>query len=278
VLARLGLRFVRPPEAVQEIPMHVNPYKTPNFHTRNVWSRGRYEWAVVLGATVLIAALWTSAGFYGERFFVAVGLSTIAIAIAIGTVGYALAARRTVVLLALLPYAGAVITQEISLNFLFLLGFLAAPAAFLVSLVRPTRGHGTVLVQTVMLVGFSAGAVFLYSQLRSLGAWRATERGNRIVEAIDRYRARESKLPASLEDLVPRDLESIPDTGMAAYPWFQYLVASEANSLVASYELRVDVYKFLQFDVLVDWPERNYPDVMYGGGVERMGDWAYVHE
>jgi hypothetical protein len=25
-------------------------------------------------------------------------------------------------------------------------------------------------------------------------------------------------------------------------------------------------------------PERNYPDVMYGGGVERMDDGACVHE
>ena len=28
----------------------------------------------------------------------------------------------------------------------------------------------------------------------------------------------------------------------------------------------------------VYWPEGNDPDLMYGGGVERIGTWAYVHE
>jgi hypothetical protein len=40
----------------------------------------------------------------------------------------------------------------------------------------------------------------------------------------------------------------------------------------------VNLYQLLQFDSLVYWPERTYPDFMYGGGVERIGDWVYVHE
>ena len=62
--------------------------------------------------------------------------------------------------------------------------------------------------------------------LRSSGARRAARRAETIIEAIDRYQARE----------------------------------------------------LLQFDCFVYWPERNYPEHMYGGWVERMGDWAYVHE
>ena len=34
----------------------------------------------------------------------------------------------------------------------------------------------------------------------------------------------------------------------------------------------------INFDVFVDWPERVYPMSMYGGGVERIKNWAYVHE
>lgn len=34
----------------------------------------------------------------------------------------------------------------------------------------------------------------------------------------------------------------------------------------------------INFDVFVYWPEGNYPDSMYGGWVERIGHWAYMHE
>jgi hypothetical protein len=32
------------------------------------------------------------------------------------------------------------------------------------------------------------------------------------------------------------------------------------------------------WDVFVYWPTHDYPDYMHGGDVERIGDWAYVHE
>ena len=89
-------------------------------------------------------------------------------------------------------------------------------------------------------------------------------------------------IPASLADLVPRELDSIPETGMAGFPSFEYrdtqTETGESERLFASYELRVNLYELLQFDCLVDWPEGNYPDWMYGGGVDRSGAWAYVHE
>jgi hypothetical protein len=53
---------------------------------------------------------------------------------------------------------------------------------------------------------------------------------------------------------------------------------ADEERLFQTYEIRVNLFQFLQFDSLVYWPERNYPDFMYGGGVERIGDWVYVHE
>jgi len=78
-------------------------------------------------------------------------------------------------------------------------------------------------------------------------------------------------------------VSSIPDTGMARFPSFDYVVPTsqvdvDEQRLFATYELRVNLYRLLQFDSLVYWPEGNYPDAIYGGGVERIGDWAYVHE
>jgi hypothetical protein len=35
---------------------------------------------------------------------------------------------------------------------------------------------------------------------------------------------------------------------------------------------------FINWDVFFYWPTQRYPDYIYGGGVERIGKWAYVHE
>lgn len=35
---------------------------------------------------------------------------------------------------------------------------------------------------------------------------------------------------------------------------------------------------FLNWDVFFYWPSQQYPEHIYGGSVERMGRWAYVHE
>ncbi len=44
-----------------------------------------------------------------------------------------------------------------------------------------------------------------------------------MVDAIHRYESFSGKLPNALEELVPRELESIPDTGMIGFPSFQYV-------------------------------------------------------
>lgn len=47
----------------------------------------------------------------------------------------------------------------------------------------------------------------------------------------------------------------------------------------APWELRIDCGRgFLNWDVFFYWPTRDYPAHIYGGNVERIGDWAYVHE
>lgn len=45
------------------------------------------------------------------------------------------------------------------------------------------------------------------------------------------------------------------------------------------WELRIDCSRgMLNWDVFFYWPTQRYPDNIYGGIVERIGDWAYVHE
>lgn len=47
----------------------------------------------------------------------------------------------------------------------------------------------------------------------------------------------------------------------------------------APWELRIPCSAgFLNWDVLIYWPTERYPDAAYGGWIEPVGRWAYVHE
>ena len=196
--------------------------------------------------------------------------------------GYAATTKRPRILRFLPLVIIAVFGQELLAGLFALVGFLGVPIGVLFSLIRPTRQNWLVVGHLVLAVAAAMMSVFLYVQLQRLGARKAADRGEVIIHAIRNYEAEVGVLPASLADLVPRELDSIPETGMAGFPSFDYretrTETGESERLFASYELRVNLYKLLQFDCLVYWPEGNYPDLMYGGGVERIGAWAYVHE
>jgi len=67
-------------------------------------------------------------------------------------------------------------------------------------------------------------------------------------------------------------------TGLMAYPEFRYRRAGK-DDLFKRYEVSIHCGSGgLNWDVFVYWPEGKYPDFMYGGWVERVGAWAYVHE
>lgn len=45
------------------------------------------------------------------------------------------------------------------------------------------------------------------------------------------------------------------------------------------WELRIDCSRgMLNWDVFFYWPTQRYPNHIYGGVVEGIADWAYVHE
>ena len=93
--------------------------------------------------------------------------------------------------------------------------------------------------------------------------WRTEER-TRLAMLDD---AREKILAASAEELA-----SLlgPEDGRQELP---------AHDYGAPYELQVPCpLGMLNWDVFVFWPDGDYPTYMYGGGVELVGDWAYVHE
>ena len=47
----------------------------------------------------------------------------------------------------------------------------------------------------------------------------------------------------------------------------------------APWELRINCsWGLLNWEVFFYWPTQQYPGYIYGGSVERIGNWAYVHE
>ena len=117
-----------------------------------------------------------------------------------------------------------------------------------------------------------------FSSLRTAGLVKITQRAKPLINAIETYRQQKGHYPNQLQDLVPEFLNGIPYTGAVGYPDFEYQLA-KGGSLFLSYEVRVKTPSGgINWDVFVYWPEKNYPSEMYGGSVERIGDWAYVHE
>jgi hypothetical protein len=104
-------------------------------------------------------------------------------------------------------------------------------------------------------------------------------RAQPLVDAISRFEHERGRPPSRLEDLVPAFLAEVPGTGLSAYPRFELDRPGGEARTAAAWELQVRCSKsFFDFDVFFYWPTQNYPREIYGGWVERIGTWAYVHE
>lgn len=104
------------------------------------------------------------------------------------------------------------------------------------------------------------------------------ERSMPLVNAIVNFSQVKHRPPKELTELVPNFIPQIPTTGMGAYPEYQYEVFDDKGS-ASLWELRVPCsVGMLNWDVFFYWPREKYPSHIYGGWVEAMGKWAYVHE
>ncbi|HEY9788271.1 MAG TPA: hypothetical protein V6D17_22975 [Candidatus Obscuribacterales bacterium] len=104
-----------------------------------------------------------------------------------------------------------------------------------------------------------------------------TKRAEPITKAISDYESSHGKPPGSLDELVPKYMAKIPGTGMGPYPKYEYEVLHAGSD--AGWELKIlcplgtnnnDLFFFR--------PGKRYDQSEHGGRVERIGDWAYVHE
>lgn len=107
---------------------------------------------------------------------------------------------------------------------------------------------------------------------------RLAERSKPLIVAIQAFEQRHGHPPESLQALVPEFIVSVPSTGMKAYPNYEYSTVS-TNYYDNPWALVVFTPSgAINFDQFMYFPRTNYPEADYGGSLERVGDWAYVHE
>lgn len=131
----------------------------------------------------------------------------------------------------------------------------------------------------LLLPCFVAGSLWGRSiRMREMAA--LARRSRPLVEAIEQYEDDHRQPPELLSSLTPRYLAEPPTTGMAAYPTYLYLNGAEAERFGGNdWVLIVDTpISLLGFDRLMYFPNQEYPANGYGGSLQRLEDWAYVHE
>ena len=112
------------------------------------------------------------------------------------------------------------------------------------------------------------------------GALEAFKTAARKAPGNQDYAQQYGNPPDSLENLVPDFLPTVPQTGMGAYPEYEYKVGDEALKFTGnSWCLMVQTSQgLLNWDIFIYFPNQDYPKRGYGGVLEKVGDWAYVHE
>ncbi len=123
--------------------------------------------------------------------------------------------------------------------------------------------------------------VSIGSRVRIRGFERLVERSRPLISAVRRFEAENKRPPATLAELVPKYLAGIPNTGMAAYPKYEYVTGDQAlkNYDGNPWAVWVDTpASGINWDIFLYYPKQNYPQSGHGGSLERVKDWAYVHE
>jgi hypothetical protein len=124
-------------------------------------------------------------------------------------------------------------------------------------------------------VGNQVGHHVRMREFRQLG-----QRSGPLVQAIRQYEVAEGSLPESLAELVPAYLPKVPLTGMGAYPEYSYSRAEEGDDFYGNtWMLSVPTpMGLINWDSFIYLPNGDYPRYGFGGSLERIGEWAYVHE
>ncbi len=158
---------------------------------------------------------------------------------------------------------------------------LALPIAPFFLLSRKTRSAAAlVLAGSITVTASCYFGLRLGERIRMDAFTKLSIRSAELVTAIKQYEQANGVPPKTLGELVPGFFTEIPGTGMRAYPDYRYLSGEDA----ASYEGNPWVLTVftpsggINFDQFIYLPRQNYPDKGFGGWLQRVNEWAYVHE
>lgn len=159
---------------------------------------------------------------------------------------------------------------------------LTLPGSVIGALIPRIRRQSLwVLILSVLFVPCCITGIILGHKVRTAGMRAFAMRSQPLIAAIKKYEQDHSAPPSSLEDLIPDYMPILPSTGMMAYPEFRYHTGEEAKKEYKgnSWALTVPTPSGgINWDMMLYFPNQDYPRLGYGGGLERIDDWAYVHE
>lgn len=158
--------------------------------------------------------------------------------------------------------------------------FALVIAPFFLLIRSKQRSAAKILLGSLVFVVSSFVGLKVGHFIRMNAFHRLAVRSVPLIDAIEGYTDKYGGPPNSLEELVPEFLTEVPTTGIKAYPRFLYFSGEEA----AKYESnRWALTVFtpsggFNFDQFIYFPNQNYPETGYGGWLQKIHDWAYVHE
>lgn len=166
--------------------------------------------------------------------------------------------------------------------FPLLAALFAIPASIVGLFFRKSRRECAfiLLLSLFLFFCFFAGNLLAH-RTRMNGMKACALRSQPLIQAIKQYERDHSAPPSSLDDLVPGYLPAVPSTGMMAYPGYEYHVGADAQARFQNNRWALSIFTpggGINFDMMLYFPDQNYPEYGYGGWLERLEDWAYVHE
>jgi hypothetical protein len=140
-------------------------------------------------------------------------------------------------------------------TYLLIAGLVVSPVVFIISFACTgwKRARSAALALTMGSLIFLCSGVLALAverRLEDAGVDRAIQRGQPLVDAIERFQAANGRSPESLQELVPSYIASVPGTGASAFPEFTYL---PTTGQAGAWSLSVHIGK-----ILFDWRHVEY--------------------
>jgi hypothetical protein len=182
--------------------------------------------------------------------------------------------------LSVAPVGTSVLLAVTDIVMLLLAASVFAVPASLILAIWPGRRKSAarLLIAAIIFSPITANGLSLAYSIRREGLVRLAARSRPLVNAIRQYELKYEKPPENLRQLAPEFIAEVPGTGIGAYPEYEYAAAPPGDIYEGNpWVLRVDTLSNSGFDQFMYWPKHNYPR-SFGGSVEPVEDWAYIHE